>query len=153
MAKLTEAEKRKNWEKSVGSSENDMEPLPKPKGYSREKVSSNKPEPTFKSDVDNIISGVKKADDKINEALTPVRKVMVKAAGKEEPGLLGEYSGLSKNLSELKKKKGGKITAANYDKEYGKIYRKAVKKMSSGGTASSRADGIATKGKTKGKIC
>lgn len=50
--------------------------------------------------------------------------------------------------------KGGKITAANYDKEYGKIYRKAVKKMSSGGsTASKRADGIATKGKTKGKIC
>jgi len=149
MAKLTEAEKRKNWEKSVGSSENDMEPLPKPKGYSREKVSSNKPEPTFKSDVDNIISGVKKADDKINEALTPVRKVMVKAAGKEEPGLLGEYSGLSKNLSELKKKKGGKITAANYDKEYGKIYRKAVKKMSSGGTASSRADGCAVRGKTR----
>jgi hypothetical protein len=50
-------------------------------------------------------------------------------------------------------KKGGKITAANYDKEYGKIYRKAVKKMSNGGTASSRADGIAVKGKTRGKIC
>ena len=50
-------------------------------------------------------------------------------------------------------KKGGKITAANYDKEYGKIYRKAVKKMSKGGTASSRADGIAVKGKTRGKIC
>jgi hypothetical protein len=51
-------------------------------------------------------------------------------------------------------KKGGKITAANYDKEYGKIYRKAVKKMASGGsTASSRADGIAVKGKTRGKIC
>ena len=30
---------------------------------------------------------------------------------------------------------------------------KAVKKMSSGGTASSRADGCATKGKTRGKIC
>ena len=29
----------------------------------------------------------------------------------------------------------------------------AVKKMSSGGTASSRADGIAVKGKTRGKIC
>ena len=28
-----------------------------------------------------------------------------------------------------------------------------VKKYSKGGTASSRADGIATKGKTKGKIC
>jgi hypothetical protein len=54
------------------------------------------------------------------------------------------------------KKKGGKITAANYDKEYGKIYRKSVKKMSSGGSVSSaskRADGIAVKGKTRGKIC
>jgi poly(A) polymerase Pap1 len=29
----------------------------------------------------------------------------------------------------------------------------SAKKMSSGGTASSRADGIATKGKTRGKIC
>jgi len=47
------------------------------------------------------------------------------------------------------KKKGGKITAANYDKEYGKIYRKAVKKMAKGGTASSRADGCAVRGKTK----
>jgi hypothetical protein len=28
-----------------------------------------------------------------------------------------------------------------------------VKKYSKGGTASSRADGIATKGKTRGKIC
>ena len=49
----------------------------------------------------------------------------------------------------MDKKKGGKITAANYDKEYGKIYRKAVKKMSSGGTASSRADGCAVRGKTR----
>jgi hypothetical protein len=28
-----------------------------------------------------------------------------------------------------------------------------VKKMAKGGSASSRADGIATKGKTRGKIC
>lgn len=47
------------------------------------------------------------------------------------------------------KKKGGKITAANYDKEYGKIYRKAVKNMSSGGSASKRADGCCIRGKTK----
>ena len=54
------------------------------------------------------------------------------------------------------KKKGGKITTANYDKEYGKIYRKAVKNMSSGGSVSSaskRADGCAVRGKTKGKMC
>jgi hypothetical protein len=50
----------------------------------------------------------------------------------------------------ISKKKGGKITAANYDKEYGKIYRKAVKNMSSGGkTASSRADGCCIRGKTR----
>jgi hypothetical protein len=30
---------------------------------------------------------------------------------------------------------------------------KAMKKMSGGGSASSRADGIASKGKTRGKIC
>jgi hypothetical protein len=29
----------------------------------------------------------------------------------------------------------------------------SAKKMAKGGTASSRADGIATKGKTRGKIC
>ena len=66
---------------------------------------------------------------------------------------------INKPSSEVQKfdenyKKGGKITAANYDKEYGKIYRKAVKNMSKGGsTASKRADGIAVRGKTKGKIC
>jgi hypothetical protein len=32
MAKLTEAQKRKNYERTVGSSENDMGPLPKGKG-------------------------------------------------------------------------------------------------------------------------
>ena len=134
MAKLTEAQKRKNFEATVGSSENDMGPVPEPKGYSPKDISSKKPEPTFKSDVDNIVSGVKKVDRKINDTLDPVRKVMVKAAGKEEPGILSKYSGLTKFVD---KKKGG-----------------AVKKYSKGGmTASKRADGIAVKGKTRGKIC
>jgi hypothetical protein len=34
-----------------------------------------------------------------------------------------------------------------------KAKAKSEKKYSKGGTASSRADGIATKGKTRGKIC
>jgi hypothetical protein len=40
-------------------------------------------------------------------------------------------------------------------KKFDENYKKggAVKKMAKGGTASSRADGIAVKGKTKGKIC
>ena len=100
------------------------------------KSSGSTPEPTFKSDVDNIVSGVKKVDRKINDTLDPVRKVMVKAAGKEEPGVLSKYSGLTKFVSEGNKK-GGAIKA---------------KKMAKGGTASSRADGCCTKGKTKGRI-
>ena len=67
MAKLTEAEKRKNFERTVGSSENDMEP--RQKEYSPKNISSKTPEPTFKSDVDNMISGVKKVDKKINDTL------------------------------------------------------------------------------------
>ena len=126
MAKLTEAQKRKNFERTVGSSENDMGPLPelKPKQYSPKDISSKKPEPTFKSDVDNIVSGVKKVDKKINDTLDPVRKVMVKAAGKEEPGILSKYSGLTKFVD---KKKGGMIKSS----------------------ASKRADGIAIRGKTR----
>jgi len=44
--------------------------------------------------------------------------------------------GAGRGTSNMAMKKGGK-----------------VKKMSSGGSASSRADGIATKGKTRGKMC
>jgi hypothetical protein len=103
----------------------DMGPLskPEPKGYTPKDVSSKTPEPTFKSDVDNIVSGVKKVDRKINDTLDPVRKVMAKAAGKTEKGILNTK--LSKDY-----KKGGSVSSA-----------------------SKRADGIAVKGKTRGKIC
>jgi hypothetical protein len=57
-------------------------------------------------------------------------------------------------------KKGGKVKAPTMTFEtYTKTGKKAglktvpAKKMSNGGTASSRADGIAKKGKTRGKIC
>jgi len=120
MAKLTEAEKRKNFERTVGSSENDMRPVPKSK---------------------NAPVKVIKADDMSPETKALPDEVV------EPPKGIGESE---KDMGPLPaKKKGGKITAANYDKEYGKIYRKAVKKMAKGGTASSRADGCAVRGKTK----
>jgi hypothetical protein len=108
--------------------------LPRPKGYSRESISSKTPEPTFKSDVDNMVSGVKKVDKKIDNTLVDSIR---KAAGKEEPGILGKYSKFSRNLPEAKKKGG------------------AVKKMASGGKVSqlAKANGIAIRGKTRGKIC
>jgi hypothetical protein len=121
----TQAEYDKAFEevksgKQKAPSFDDMGPLPKPKQYSPTQLSSKTPEPTFKSDVDNIVSGVKKVDDTLNKGIA-------KAAGKTEKGILGKYSKMSKDY-----KKGG-----------------AVKSSS----ASSRADGIATKGKTRGKIC
>jgi len=110
MAKLTEAEKRKNFERTVGSSENDMGPLPKGKGLellTKEqyiKLPKIKPGSPAFSDLKSAPPGVD-VDEKGNI----------------------EY-----------KKKGGMVKTKKYAK---------------GGTASSRADGIATKGKTRGKIC
>jgi hypothetical protein len=140
MAKLTEAEKRKNFERTVGSSENDMGPLPElePKKYSPTQLSSKTPEPTFKSDVDNMVSGAKKFNKKIDDTLVdPVRKVISKAAGKEEQGILGKYSKFSRDLPEAKKKAGGTV------------------KMAKGGKVSqlAKANGCAVRGKTRGKIC
>ena len=45
---------------------------------------------------------------------------------------------------------GGKIMPAKVGKGYG---LKFEKKFAKGGTASSRADGIAKRGKTKGRLC
>jgi hypothetical protein len=67
MAKLTEAQKRKNWEKSVGSSENDMGPLPKKekeykdydrstpekRGYAVRKAIIDKADSTYQRDGSN----------------------------------------------------------------------------------------------------
>jgi hypothetical protein len=105
--------------KGIGESEKDMGPLakPEPKGYTPKDVSSKKPEPTFKSDVDDIVSGIKKVDDRLNKGIA-------KAAGKTEKGILNTK--LSKDY-----KKGGMVKSS----------------------ASKRADGIAVKGKTRGKIC
>jgi hypothetical protein len=96
----------------------DMGPLskPEPKGYAPKDVSSKKPEPTFKSDVDDIVSGIKKVDDRLNKGIA-------KAAGKTEKGILNTK--LSKDYKE-----GGSVSSA-----------------------SKRADGIAVKGKTRGRIC
>ena len=79
--------------------EDDMGPLPKPKQYSPKDVSSKKPEPTFKSDVDDIVSGAKKVDAALNKGIA-------KAAGKTEKGIFP--SKLSKDY-----KKGGSVSSAS----------------------------------------
>jgi hypothetical protein len=139
------------------------------------------PEPTFKSDVDNMVSGVKKFNDKVNDTTRPVRKILEKAAGKEEQGIIGQYTNPNE-YSRDNKAKGIDLKAKGIDikdkvipmtKEDAEVintkeFKKAsegtkdmkkggsVKKMAKGGSvgsASKRADGIAVKGKTRGKIC
>ena len=63
-------------------------------------------------------------------------------------------------MEEMKDPEAYRKNKAMYDvstevKKFDENYKKGgkVKCMSKGGTASSRADGIAIKGKTKGKIC
>ena len=89
---------------------------------------------------DSALNQAKKVDKKISDAFDPIREVTVKAAGKEEPGILGKYSNFSKKLPETNKE------------GYAKPIVTKLKKGGSVSSASKRADGCCTKGKTKGRI-
>ena len=105
MAKVTEAQKRKNYEATVGSSENDMKPVPKSKSIPIKVIKAGDMSPETKALPDEVV---------------------------EPPKRIGESE---KDMDPIPaKKKGGVIK---------------VKKMSKGGTASSRADGCAVRGKTR----
>jgi hypothetical protein len=58
---------------------------------------------------------------------------------------------LKRELEELKRRAKGKASGANYD-HYNNAKGGSIKKMAAGGSASKRADGCATKGKTKGRF-
>jgi hypothetical protein len=76
-------------------------------------------------------------------------------------GAFGKLRNMSPALlaiddTEKKKKKradGTTTTTEEAVEETGMKHGGKVKKMASGGSASKRADGIATKGKTRGKMC
>jgi len=57
---------------------------------------------------------------------------------------------MKKEVAFMKKKGAPKSMIKHEEKEYG--MKKGVKKMSAGGSFRSVADGIASKGKTKGKM-
>ncbi len=81
---------------------------------------------------------------RLEEASEKVRQGKMQPPTNDDMGPLPKKNSKGAGLTRPYKK-GGKITAANYDKEYGKIYRKAVKKMCRGG-------GIEVRGKTRGKM-
>lgn len=58
---------------------------------------------------------------------------------------------LKREMAELLRRAKGKAKGANYD-HYNNAKGGSIKKMAAGGSASKRADGCATKGKTKGKM-
>jgi hypothetical protein len=109
--------------------------------------------------IEKIKKFVKDITPPSGEQKAKIEEKQMKVEEMKDPNAYRKNKAMYDTSTEVKKfdenyKKGGKITAANYDKEYGKIYRKTVKNMSKGGsTASKRADGCAVRGKTKGKIC
>ena len=76
-------------------------------------------------------------------------------ATKEMKKLFKGKESYAEELKEAKAIKSGKITPQEYakgEKMEGHCGGGKIKKMAKGGTASARADGIATKGKTKGSM-
>jgi hypothetical protein len=90
-------------------------------------------------DTDAAYKHMKSMDEASKPAPPPPKKMMVPQ----------DIDGASATRSP---KKGEKI---KYEEPGSGIMvdGKPIKKMAAGGTASSRADGIATKGKTRGKLC
>jgi hypothetical protein len=84
----------------------------------------------------------------------PANKEALEAAGMKAGGKVGSlFKGketMSEELKEAKAIKSGKITPMQYAKGE---KMEASKKFAKGGSVSSRADGIAQRGKTRGKMC
>jgi hypothetical protein len=145
MAKLTEAEKRKNWEKTVGSSENDMEPLSKER---KEALSS-------KVDVKEMPTSKERFLRAYGNELSDAKKQFKETGNIPEsrtenlgPGVFG----IGASSDSIAK---GHILGRQEMREAIKKER-ARAGMKKGGmvksSASKRADGIATKGKTRGRL-
>jgi hypothetical protein len=113
------------------------------------------PEPTFKSDIDNMVSGVKKFNKKVNDTTKPVRKVLEKAAGKEEQGIIGQFT-KPDEYSKDNKAEGIDLKAL-YDsaKKDDMGLPAGSRTYKKGGKVSqlAKANGCAVRGKTRGKIC
>ena len=146
MAKLTDAQKRKNFERTVGSSENDMEPLSKERKEALSSKADVKEMPESKARfLRSYGQGLSDAKTQFKEA-GDIPKSSMEELG---PGIFG----IGASSDSVAK---GNILGR-------KEMRDAIKKeraragMKKGGmvksSASKRADGIAVKGKTRGKIC
>lgn len=166
MAKLTEAQKRKNFERTVGSSENDMGPLPKKdkkyedydrstpekRGYAVRKAIMDKVDSKYQRDGSNALG-----NDMFNTS--PERNIGPDMGHESFSSKEQVLPGLDETESKARSGKwqAGYNKAKAETENVGPKMKKGgtVKKMAKGGSVSSaskRADGCATKGKTKGRI-
>jgi hypothetical protein len=90
------------------------------------------------------------AEDQKNKFKENIQSVKDIFVGKKEAGKPAQTITMTEEDKKvLSSPEFKRASEATMDKKKGGM----VKKYSKGGTASSRADGIATKGKTRGKIC
>jgi hypothetical protein len=154
MAKLTEAEKRKNFERTVGTSENDMGPLSKERKEALTSKADVKEMPESKARFLRAYGqGLSDAKTQFKEAGDIPRSSMEELG----PGIFG--IGASSDSVAKGNILGRQEMREAIKKERARAGMKkggAVKKYAKGGmvksSASKRADGCATKGKTKGRI-
>jgi choline kinase len=107
---------------------------------------------TFKKQLDNDTSVMLETSDKTGRRIGKDGKVYGPAMKKEDSGLY-EKEVPSEIADKLQTQKNEKAYQ-NYENNRSLGMKKggAVKKMAKGGSASSRADGCCTKGKTRGKM-
>ena len=74
-------------------------------------------------------------------------------ADKSQPGTMEMLGNLGKSIKDSVMGTNKPAPAPEKKKAGGMCGGKAMKKMSGGGSASSRADGCAQRGKTRGKFC
>ena len=143
MAKLTEAQKRKNFERTVGSSENDMGPVNTDSRYKN-----------YLRDTTAIDESVKQKALKVN----PGKEKEITEFLKNKR--TNQLKDIKSNPTQFFNERDERLRAPTKEEldnvDIGMKKGGAVKKMAKGGSVSSaskRADGIAVKGKTRGKIC
>jgi len=97
--------------------------------------------------------------DYADVAPKPKPKAKPKASIKKLKDTSGDYytaDGISGDMGSASGEMGpdmSKVNKGGYDPEEGMKRGGKVKKMAGGGSASSRGDGCAQRGKTKGKVC
>jgi hypothetical protein len=144
MAKVTEAQKRKNYEATVGSSENDMKFVPKSKSVPVKVIKAGDMSPETKALPDEVVAPPKGIGESEKDmGPVPAKKKGGVITDLKKAGFYDAKKDKAKRLDIINKVTTKPERIEMVDKMF------SAKKMAKGGTASSRADGCAVRGKTR----